>query len=102
LESEELGDSALKGTVQLQSPGLHWHERQLGDAFVFYDAGRTEVLDALAGQPRHVTLRSWGGGFDILPGQKVTAAVTYAKALSAASSTRAGDSRVLFVLHGGF
>jgi hemolysin activation/secretion protein len=102
LESEELGDSALKGTVQLQSPGLHWHDRQLGDAFVFYDAGRTEVISALAGQLSHTNLHSWGGGFDILPGQKVTASVTYARALSAGSATRAGDSRVLFVLHGGF
>ena len=60
------------------------------------------MISALPGQLSHTNLHSWGGGFDILPGQKVTASVTYARALSAGSATRAGDSRVLFVLHGGF
>jgi len=60
LESEELGDSAIRGTVQFQSPAVHWHDRQLGDAYVFFDGGRTQVIDPLEGQRGHTTLRSLG------------------------------------------
>jgi hemolysin activation/secretion protein len=102
LEAEELGDKAIKGTVQLISPGLHMHERSLGDAFVFYDDGKSTVIDPLPGQPTGATLRSWGGGFDVLPGQKITGELTWAKAVTAASVTRAGDTRVLFFLRGTF
>jgi hemolysin activation/secretion protein len=102
LESEELGDSAIRGTVQFQSPAVHWHDRQLGDAYVFFDGGRTQVIDPLEGQRGHTTLRSWGAGFDFLPGQKITGSLTWAKALATGSSTDAGDSRALFVVHGSF
>lgn len=102
LESEELGDSAIKGTVQLQSPEWRWHERALGDLFSFYDAGRTEVLDALPDQPTHAVLRSWGIGADLLPGQRLTGSFTWAHPLLAATATRAGESRYLFVLRGSF
>ena len=102
LESEELGDSALKGTVQFQSPGWHWHQHQLGDVFVFFDGGRTQIIDPLAGQRYHTTLRSYGVGLDILPGEKIYGSLTWAKALAAGSDTRADESRVLFLLHTGF
>jgi hemolysin activation/secretion protein len=102
LESEELGDSAIKGTVQFQSPAWNWHERQLGDVYIFFDEGRVEVIDPLAGERGHTTLRSYGAGLDILPGQKVYGTLTWAKALATASVTQAGESRVLFLLHAGF
>jgi hemolysin activation/secretion protein len=102
LEAEELGDKGAKGTVQLNSPGLHAHDRVLGDAYGFFDAGKISVIDPLAGEPGGVRLRSWGFGLDILPGQKLTGALTWARALDAASVTRAGDSRVLFFLRGSF
>ena len=102
LESEELGDKAIKETVQLISPTLRTHERALGDAYVFIDNGKMTVIDALPGQPGGVTLRSWGSGFDILPGQKITGSLTWAKALMNGSVTRAGESRVLFFLRGSF
>jgi hemolysin activation/secretion protein len=102
LESEELGDKGAKGTVQLNSPGLHAFDRVLGDAYGFFDAGRITVIDPLAGEPGAVRLRSWGFGLDVLPGQKFTGALTWAKALDTASVTRAGNSRVLFFLRGSF
>lgn len=102
LEAEELGDKGAKGTVQLNSPGVHAHDRVLGDAYGFFDAGKVSVIDPLAGEPAGVRLRSWGFGLDVLPGEKVTGALTWAKALNAASVTRAGDSRVLFFLRGSF
>jgi len=119
LESEVLGDQGLKETAQITSPGWHLHERVLGDALLFFDAGRTWVIDSLACEPSGtgLHLRSWGGGLDILPGQKVTGGVTWAKALDSATdlartatsgcpasgpATRAGESRVLFFLRGTF
>jgi len=119
LESEVLGDEGLKETLQLTSPGWHAHERVLGDVYAFYDHGRTWVLGSLACQPSGtgLTLRSWGGGLDILPGQKLTGSLTWAKALDSATdlastatagcsasgpATLAGQSRVLFVVRGTF
>jgi len=102
LESEELGDKAIKGTVQLNSPVARWRQRTLGDAFVFFDAGKTTVIDALPGQPTGANLRSWGAGLDVLPGQKITGSLSWARALTDASVTHAGENRVLFFLRGGF
>ena len=120
LESEVLGDKGVKETLQLTSPGWHLGERVLGDAYAFYDDGRTWVLGALSCQPSGtgLTLRSWGGGFDILPGQKLTGSLTWAKALDSATdlaggassscssssgqATLAGQSRVSFVVRGSF
>ncbi len=102
LEAEELGDSAIKGTVQLTTPGWRRWDRVLVDAYGFFDAGKTTVIDPLAGEPGGANLRSWGFGLDILPGQKVTGSLTWAKVLESASVTPAGSSRALFVLRGSF
>jgi hemolysin activation/secretion protein len=102
LEAEELGDKAVKGTVQLTSPGWHHGGHVIGDVYGFYDAATLSVIDPLAGQPAGVTLRSWGFGLDILPGEKLTGSVAWARALDAASVTRAGSSRALFLLRGSF
>ena len=102
LESEELGDKAIKETLQLNSPSLHRHGLALGDVYVFFDAGRMWVIDPLSSEPAGANLRSWGVGFDLLPLQKLTGSFTYARTLSAASVTRAGESRFLFVLRGTF
>ena len=114
-----LGDEGIKETVQINSPGWRAHERILGDAYVFFDEGRTWVLDSLACEPTGtgIHLRSWGGGFDLLPGQKLTGSLTWAKALDSATilastaasgcpasgpATLAGQSRVLFLLRATF
>jgi hemolysin activation/secretion protein len=102
LEAEELVDAGIKGSFQVVSPPLRRGDHTLGDAYAFFDAGRGKVFDALFGQPGNITLRSWGLGLDLLPGEKVTGSVTYAHVLDTASVTHAGASRVLFVLHGGF
>jgi hemolysin activation/secretion protein len=102
LEAEELGDKAIKGTVQLTTPGWRRWNRVVVDAYGFIDEGKITVIDPLAGEPGGVTLRSWGLGLDILPGQKVTGSVSWARALDNASVTRAGSSRALFLLRGGF
>lgn len=118
LESEVLGDEGLKETIQLTSPAWRAHERVLGDAFAFFDAGRSWVLDSLACESTGtgIHLRSVGGGFDVLPGQKLTGSLTFARALDSATNfssatsgcpasgqaTLAGQSRVLFLLRGTF
>ena len=119
LESEVLGDQGLKETLQVISPTWHRQDRMLGDAFAFFDAGRTWVIDSLACEPSGtgLHLRSVGGGFDFLPGQKITGSLTWARALDSATilgpvasagcpasgpATLAGQSRVLFVLRGTF
>jgi hemolysin activation/secretion protein len=119
LESEVLGDKGIEETAQITSPGWHVHDRIIGDAYAFFDEGRTWVLDSLACEPSGtgIHLRSVGGGLDLLPGQKVTASVTWAKALDSATilansatsgcpasgpATLAGQSRVLFLLRGTF
>ena len=103
LEAEELGDKAIKETVQLNSPTLHFKSsKPLADVYVFYDRGQMWVIDPLPGEPTGATLRSWGAGFDILPGQKLTGSLTWAKALANASVTLEGESRYLFILRGTF
>jgi hemolysin activation/secretion protein len=119
LESEVLGDSGIKETFQVTSPGWRAHERVLGDVYVFADAGRTWDLAVLGCQPTGtgLNLHSYGGGFDILPGQRITGALTWAKVLNSATdlapvaaggcsasgpATLAGQSRVLFFLRGSF
>jgi hemolysin activation/secretion protein len=119
LESEVLGDRGIKETIQVTSPGWHAHQRVIGDAYVFTDAGRTWNLAVLGCQPTGtgLNLHSYGGGFDLLPGQKLTGALTWAKVLDSATdlgpaaasgcpasgpATLAGQSRILFFLRGTF
>jgi hemolysin activation/secretion protein len=102
LEAEDLGDTAVKGTVQLQSPAWSRHGYSFGDAFVFFDAGQSHYIDALAGEPDNVELRSLGAGLDLLPGHSVTGSLTWADPLLPGPRTRAHDSRVLFDLKGSF
>ena len=88
--------------MQINSPQAHWHEHVLGDTFGFFDIGKATVIDPLPGEPVGATLRSWGFGFDVLPGQNVTGGMTWARMLDTASVTRAGTSRVIFFLRGSF
>ena len=102
LAAEELGDTGVKGTAQLQTPDLSWHRSQLLNAFVYYDEGHTRIFDALAGEPQSATLRSWGGGLNLLPGHSLTGIATWAEPLTRGSYTLAHDSRVLFLVRGVF
>jgi hemolysin activation/secretion protein len=102
LEAEVLGDSGVKGTVQLQSPPLMRHGATLGAAFLFFDAGNSHTIDALPGQPEATELRSAGAGLELLPGQRVSGSLTWADPLVEGPRTRAYASRVLFELRGSF
>jgi hemolysin activation/secretion protein len=102
LEAEELGDSALKGTAQLQTPNFSWRIAQLFNAFGFFDAGRTHVYDTLAQQPDHVFLDSFGLGVNLLPTRPVNATLIWADPLKDGSYTRAYQSRLLFSVRAAF
>ena len=102
LEAEALADSGYKAGLQFQTPPIHWGKTPLADLFVFYDVGRTEPIDPLPGQPGPTRLRSVGAGLHILPGLPISGVLTWADPLAEGPYTRRHESRVLFLLRGGF
>jgi hypothetical protein len=97
-----LGDRALKGTVQLQSPTLQRGARQVADAFVYFDAAAARMLEVLPGEPMSMHPRSWGLGVDLAPWKHITGSLVWARPLVSADATRAGESRLLFLVRGTF
>jgi hemolysin activation/secretion protein len=102
LEAEVLGDRALKGTLQLQTPNLKRGTLPLADGFAFFDAAAADMIAALPGEPVRAHPRSWGFGVDLFPGKAITGSVVWAHPLVSANTTQAGDSRILFLLRGSF
>ena len=102
LEAEVLADKGIKGSVQFQSPMVRVGKLALGDVFVFYDAGQADIIDALPGEPVSTSLRSWGGGIDLLPSYWLNGVLTWADPLRTGPNTRRGDSRILFMVRGSF
>jgi hemolysin activation/secretion protein len=102
LEAEVLADNGVRGSVQFQSPIAQWRTVALGDVFLFYDIGRANLIDPLAGEPASTTLRSWGAGLNLLPGRWITGALTWADPLADGPNTHRGDSRILFLVRGTF
>jgi hemolysin activation/secretion protein len=102
LEAEVLGDRALKGTVQLQSPVWQHDTRSLADGFLYIDAAVADMLEALPGEPLRQRPRSWGLGVDLLPANKLTGSLVWARPLVSAAATRANDARLLFLVRGTF
>jgi hemolysin activation/secretion protein len=102
LEAEELGDSALKGTVQIQSPFVSRHAMPLFDVFGFFDAGQTHDYDVLSGQPDRVFLDSFGVGLSLFPTRPINATLIWADPLKNGSYTQAHQSRGLFSVRGAF
>jgi hemolysin activation/secretion protein len=102
LEAEELGDAGLKGTAQLDSPAWHPGSFLAVKGLVFYDAGRTHVLDPLDSQPAYVILSSYGAGFELTGRSSFTGDLTWARPLADGATTRRGESSLLFLVRGTF
>jgi hemolysin activation/secretion protein len=102
LEAEVLGDRALKGTLQLQSPVWQRATRQIGDAFVFCDAGVAQMLQTVPGEPMTMHPRSWGLGVDLLAWKHLSGALTWARPWASADVTHAGETRLLFLVRSSF
>lgn len=111
-EAEELGDSGVKGSLEIGSP--RWPlfgETLQAEVFGFFDYGRLSHLNPLREQdPRTlelgklleqptVTLRSAGLGLNFVAFSRVQAALAWAYPLADSTQergTRAGDSRLHF------
>ncbi len=102
LEAEVLGDAAVKGSVQLQSPAARLGAFELGDVFAFFDDGSATLLQALPGQRGSYNLRSYGAGIDLLPGHALSGTFTWARPMVDGPRTRAHESRYLFLVRGTF
>jgi hemolysin activation/secretion protein len=102
LEAEELGDTGIKGTVQLASPPLVRHNSAWLDGYVYVDAAHSHEIDALPGEPGNINLSSLGAGMDILPGHQLTGSLTWAETLARGARTGAHLSRLLFDLKSAF
>lgn len=102
LEAEVLADMGLKGSIQLQSPIAQWGTLPLGDIFLFFDAGRADILNPLPSEPGSTVLRSTGAGLHLLPGKPINGVFTWADPLRDGPNTRHGDSRFLFLVRGSF
>ncbi len=102
LEAEALGDNAVKGSFQLESPALTWHAVSLLNGFVFYDMGRADIINSLQSEPAHTTLRSFGAGIKLVPGRYYSGSLTWAEPLADGPQTHRRDSRVLFDMRAAF
>jgi hemolysin activation/secretion protein len=102
LEAEVLGDRALKSTVQLQSPTWQHGARQIADGFVYFDAAVAELVAPLPGETALLHPRSWGFGLDVSPMKNLTGSLVWARPMVSASTTQAGETRILFLLRGTF
>ena len=101
LEAEVLSDTALKTTFQLGTPKLRlWSNGLSSDAFVFFDWGKTHLIDPLPGEAGSDTLRSWGVGLNVLVLNHLSGSLTWARALADSTLTHSGDSRLLFSMRG--
>lgn len=102
LEAEVLATKGVKGSVQFRSPVATVKSLALGDGFVFFDAGRANVVDPLPGETASYTLSSWGAGAQLLPSSWLTGSLTWAYPLKNGPYTPRGDSRYLFVVRASF
>jgi hemolysin activation/secretion protein len=96
LETEALGDTGGRASVQLQPPPWHLTRGTQVTAFVFLDAARVRTLDALASDVPSTSLRSVGTGFNFTALQCMSGNLTWADSLLSAGRTQAHDSRLLF------
>jgi hemolysin activation/secretion protein len=100
LESEEMGDSAFHGMVELSAPDLS-HLAGLGDRFqiipyIFYDFAVLSVIDPLPGQDQNMDLQGTGTGIRGRLFRDVEFQTDLAFALANSSRIDRGDCRVHF------
>jgi hemolysin activation/secretion protein len=105
LESDELGDYGISGTLEWRTPMLSgW----LGDwatdlhLLSFFDAGVVRIIDALPGQPSAADLSSWGFGLRFGGTEGLMATFDWADPLVPTNDVEAGDSRIHFQVRYGF
>ena len=101
LESEELGDTGVRSSLQLNSMELRLFAGALrANGFLFLDAARVSTIDALPGEPTSGNLRSAGAGLGIVLLDQFSGALTWADPFVAGAVTRRDVSRWLFSVRG--
>ncbi len=104
LESEDTGDNAVHGTLEVSFPGPltgsgseGWIMKQLQmSPFIFYDIAELITLDPLPGQPGSITLEGVGAGVRGTMTKSLEYELDWATALHSATYTKTGDERVYF------
>lgn len=96
LETEALGDTGVRGSIQLQPPPWRITRGTQLTGFVFFDAARARTLDPLPSDIPSTSLRSAGAGINFTALQCFTGNLTWADPLLSAERTQAHDSWVLF------
>jgi hemolysin activation/secretion protein len=103
-EAEELGDSGIRGSVELRSPLLQrptWGAIHLY-GYGFYDWAAIELHDPLPSQASRATLRSTGVGFRLNSFQHLDANLDWAYVLEDGLRTDSGQTRYNFSVRYGF
>lgn len=109
-ESEEVGDNAFSGTIELsyskfaekyaseKGPGLLSEHTP----YIFFDAAFLRVLDPLPGQEQPNELSGTGAGLKGKMTRFFEYDVSWGMALATTDKTKAGDNSVYFVIRGQF
>jgi hemolysin activation/secretion protein len=100
-ESEELGDDAIHGIVELSAPNLAEIHSVLASRlnltpYLFYDVAQLWVQDALPGQNDDITLQGAGAGVRGFVTRYLEFQLDWAIALKETSRTDDGNQRVHF------
>jgi hemolysin activation/secretion protein len=104
LESEQLGDTGVSGSIEVRSRslttlfGAHPREAYI---YVFYDAGVVELIDPLPQQTTHTDLVAPGVGMRLSGLEGFDLGLNVARLQVATAYERAGDWRALFLIRYG-
>jgi hemolysin activation/secretion protein len=119
LESEELGDDGIAGTLEMRTPDIGtWLQSHMKDEtgqgkarftifnewrfFGFFDAGVTKIQQPLPEQEAQFNMWSYGGGTRFKLFNYVNGMVALAMPMISQSETQANDPHVLFSISGEF
>jgi hemolysin activation/secretion protein len=100
LEAEQLGDSGLRGSLELRTPGLDTGLQAIQQLNLigFAEGAGLRVRDPLPSQTSHFTLASFGIGARLRAWQRLSAALDLAWPLKTTSFTERGDTVLKFRL----
>jgi len=99
LESEELGDNGIFGSVELRSPPLQdWLHNKVDDwrIYAFADCGMLDVIEALPQQQDHFNLASYGVGTRLRILDHLNGSLDVGVPLIGATETKAHDLLLTF------
>ena len=99
-ESEELGDNAIHGTIELLAPDLagifHLPKKFSFTPYLFYDTADLRIKDPLPGEDRSITIDGTGVGVRGYVTRYIEYGLDWATALADTDRTEKGDSRICF------